>query len=126
MAAGQDLFALAFGEEGVAQLEALVAGGPEQARRPLPAAVQRVQHLAPAGWNGLGVANLSALFGGQVTLVLEMLDDTLPPGMRFDFSSTATQEWLDMLRPLVAEHELENLVTMTGYDNGRWRLRLLW
>ena len=85
-----------------------------------------MRHLAPAGWNGLGIANLSALLGGQVTLVLEMLDELLPPEMRFDFSIEETQKLLDRLLPLVGEHELENIVTMTGYDNGHWRLRLLW
>ena len=126
MAVGQDLFAIAFGKEGVAQLETLVAGRQKAAARPLPAAVQRVRHLAPAGWNGLGLANVSALVGGQVTLVLEMLDGALPRKMRFGFSVDATQKRLDRLLPLVAKHELENLVTMTGHDDGRWRLRLLW
>ena len=55
-----------------------------------------------------------------------MLDDVLPRQMRFDFSIDETQEGLDRLLPLVARHELENIVTMTGYDDGRWRLRLLW
>ena len=48
------------------------------------------------------------------------------PQIRFGFSTVATQESLDSLRPLVMEHGLENLVMMTGYDDGRWRLRLLW
>ena len=127
MAVGQNLFAMAFGEEGVAQLEGLVAAGRQTANaRALPAAVQRVQHLAPKGFNGLGLANLTALFGGQMTLVLELLDDALPREMGFDFSVDETQEWLDKLLPLVAQHKLEDIVTMTGYDDGRWRLRLVW
>ena len=69
---------------------------------------------------------LTAMFGGQLTLMLEALDDALPPPMRFGFSVDATQEWLDRLLPLVAQHDLEHLVTMTGYADQRWRLRLLW
>ena len=73
-----------------------------------------------------GLADLSAMFGGQLALGLEMLDNALPPQMRFGFSVRATQEWLDRLLPLVVEHELETIVTMTGYDDSLWRLRLLW
>ena len=126
MAVGQDLFALAFGEEGVSQLEALVTGHQGAAARPLPAAVERVRQLAPAGWNGLGVVDLSALFSGQLALALALLEDGLPPEMRFDISVDDTQKWLDKMLPLVKEHGLEDIVTMTGHDGGRWRLRVVW
>jgi hypothetical protein len=123
---GQDLFALGFGAEGVAQLEALVAAGRDAAQRPLPTAVRRVQHRAPPGWNGVGAADLTAVLGGQITLLLELLDDALPPAMRPDASTETTQEWLDRLAPLIAEHRLDHLVTMTGHDGRSWRLRLVW
>ena len=127
MAVGRGVFALAFGEEGVAQLEALVAaGGEAETSRPLPDAIQRVRHLAPLGWNGVGVADLSALLGGQLVLVLEALDEALPRQMRFGFSIDATQEWLDVVRPLVEKHDLESLVSLSGWNDGRWRLRIVW
>ncbi len=126
MAVGQDLFAMAFGDEGVTQLEALVTGSAQSPDSRLPEAVIRVQHHAPRGWNGLGLANLRALFGGQVTLVMEMLEDALPRQMGFEFSTDETQERLDKVLPLLVRHELDHLVTMTGWDEGTWRLRTLW
>jgi len=126
MAVGQGLFAVGFGDEGVAQLEALVAGRPAAPDGTYPEPVQRVSYLAPAGWNGVGAASLSAMLGGQIVLVLEMLDDALPAAMRFGFSSDKTQDWLDRLRPLVEKHEVDHIVTMTGYHRGHWQLRVLW
>ncbi|MEM7203861.1 MAG: sigma-70 family RNA polymerase sigma factor [Planctomycetota bacterium] len=126
MAIGANLVAIAFGDEGVAQLEALVTGTSGVAPRALPAAVEHVQSLAPPHWNGVGLADLRALCSGQLGLVLEMLDARLPRPMRLGSSIDDTQAWLDRLVPLIVEHKLDHLVTMTGHDGQHWRLRVLW
>lgn len=126
LALGPDLAALAFGEEGVDQLEALIARSPQQSARPLPPPVDNVRHLAPDGWNGAGLAKLSALFGGQVTLVLEMLEDSIPPQMGFEFSTEETQAVLEGLVPMLLEYDLDHIVTLTGHHDGHWRMRIVW
>ena len=82
--------------------------------RALPAPVEAARHLAPDGWNGVGLAQLSALLGGQVTLVLEQLDDALPPEMGITFSTDEVQAVFEELLPLLLEHDLDHLVTMTA------------
>jgi hypothetical protein len=124
-AVGQGLCALGFGAEGTMQLEALVTAR-AAAESPLPAPIERVRHLAPAGWNGVGLADLGALCGGQLTLAIELLEDALPPPLRPQLSADDSQQWLDRLLPLVQEHEVAQLVTMTGYHAHAWRMKVLW
>lgn len=127
MAIGKGLFAVAVGKEGVAQLEALVTtDAGKRGGNPIPDPVQKVQQLAPEGWNGVGLLDLEALFGGQVAMVLDLMQDRLPPPMRPDISVDDTQKTLDALLPLVMKFGLQHLVMMSGYHEGHWRGRLIW
>jgi len=126
MAVGKDLFALAIGEESVAQLEALVTTEIPVGEPALPTAALQTRHLAPAGWNALGITDLRALLGGQVGMALEMLDNPMARAMGFDFAAEETQAMMDSLLPLIKRHALGDLVTMAGFEDNRWRLRLVW
>tara|TARA_R110002072_G_scaffold243682_1_gene402720 strand:- start:34009 stop:36381 length:2373 start_codon:yes stop_codon:yes gene_type:complete len=126
MAVGQDLFAIAIGEESVAQLEALVAGKSQPTQAPLPASVLRIRHLAPKGWNAVGATNLGAMLGGQAAMVMQLLDNPMARALGFELEPEQTQDMLEALLPLIEHHALTDLVTMAGYRDGRWQLRILW
>ncbi|MHC5066565.1 MAG: hypothetical protein ACYTG5_21625, partial [Planctomycetota bacterium] len=67
-----------------------------------------------------------AVFSGQLTVLFEIFENSLPREMRAGYSVDENQAMFDKLLPLVVEHELEDLVTMTGYEDQVWRLRLVW
>ena len=126
MAVGQDLFAIAIGEESVAQLEALVAGKLQTKQSPLPTAALRVRHLAPNGWNTVGLTDLRAMLGGQVAMTMQLLDHPMVRAMGFEPDPEHTQATLDAVLPLVEHHALTDVVTMAGFQGDRWPRRILW
>ncbi len=136
LAVGQDLAALAFGPEAVTQLERMVTGRREPGAATLsptalPDAVRNVQHLAPPGWNGIGLLDLTALLGGQVALVLEAADEAWPQVTGAEFDTMELQKWFDSALPLLTEHGLSHLIAMAGHEDrgsgaSRWRIRVVW
>ena len=83
--------------------------------------VARLLRSAPPGFNGCAVTSAKGPFSKQVTQLLEDAGRELPSWLPLDALLLETRA---RLRPLLDQPGLERIVTLTGYDDGRWRLRL--
>ena len=57
---------------------------------------------------------------------MQLLDNPMARALGFELEPEQTQDMLEALLPLIEHHALTDLVTMAGYRDGRWQLRILW
>jgi hypothetical protein len=126
LAAGNGMFAIAFGSEGTKQLELVVTAAHANDVFALPTPLEHVMHLSPPGRNGLGLLNVSALLRGQLALTLEAIEEVLPPMLGVELAMDETQEALDAAAPLIERHGLNHIVVLQGHADNTWRLRVVW
>lgn len=125
-AVSRGLLLLGWGDDGLARLQAIIEreaqARPDAAPKP-PADVARVLRSAPPGFNGCAVTSAKGPFSKQMTQLLQEAGNELPNWLPLDELLLETRKHL---RPLLDQPGLERVVTLTGYAQGRWRLRLLW
>lgn len=124
-AIGPDLFAIAYGRGVDESLRAAVATAKEhgfvskESTLALPATLQR---FAPKGCNGLAegdVAVIAAQVVWAAQLVLSIGDFGVPVSEIPEIDAEA-------MRELLKEYRLDVARSATGYDAGRWNLRVYW
>jgi hypothetical protein len=117
-----DLFAIARGEEGLAQLRKVIA--PASRENPPKATgadvLERLATHAPPGRNGCGRFPIGGSWGGFEAIISFF---PLPRGFGW---LASTEPITRQLEELVAGHGLRHAHWMTGASGDRWRMRVFW
>lgn len=123
------LLCLTFGPEAGERMAALLdaerAGGDEPA---LPTLLREVAPHAPPGLNGQALLDLDTLIGRQTLTFLDLMErSVLGMGMReIDLDLDDVRDRIDALVPLLRQHQLDRVASMTGCADGCWRMRAFW
>lgn len=122
---GPELFAIGYGRDVGDQLKAAATAAREGgwvSKEPTVALPSTLQRFAPKGLNGMAEGDI-AMVATQIAWAMEFAVGMgafgdLPPGIT-DLDAEA-------LRELLKANRLETARSATGYDAGRWCLRLYW
>lgn len=116
-------FVIAINDPGSLALDAFLAQQPQASQ--LPDEVKELGKAMPPGCNGFGLVDVHVALRDHVGLLFEVLDDTVL-GLPITFDDPVSKELLGALAPLLAEHNLGRVVTLSGTKDNRWVFRLLW
>lgn len=117
-------FVVALADPGNQALDAFLAHQPQASE--LPREVTEIAKAMPPGCNGFGLLDIHTMLRDHVDLFLDNLSDMIFFGFPFVPNDGDTKAAFRAMAPVLAEHNLGRVVTLSGTKADRWVFRVLW